>query len=84
MEIYTVNRKYMAFSLSGCEILGEAEAESFVKKLLEQWHLPCWQKIAIEVFAGQDEALYLAHPAPEIKISVAPYLLPFLGEYFTE
>lgn len=84
MKIHTATANYVAFSLSENELIGETEALKLVKAILNERLLPCWENISIEIFTGSHGALCLAHPMEEIKISVSPFLLPFLNEYFTE
>ncbi len=84
MKIHTVCSEFIAFSLSGAELMGESEATDFVREQLRESLLPCWHNISVEVFAGSGEALYLAHPLDSMKISIAPFLMPFIEEYFTE
>ncbi len=84
MEIHTANSHYVAFSLAGTEIMGEAEAVKTVKRILRERLIPCWNNISVEIFMGPNGALCLAHPTNELKISISPFLLPFLNEYFTE
>jgi len=84
MKVHTVCSKYIVFSLSNNEIMGENETMEFVRKQLKEKHIPSWNNISIEVFTGSGEALYFVHPQDYLKISVASFLLPFIDEYFTE
>ena len=84
MELLTACSKYIAFSLPENEIMGKKESELIIRTILHEYKLPEWREISIDVFVGRHNSLYLAHPGPEIKISISPLLMTFLGEYFTE
>lgn len=84
MKIYSVSDKCAAFSTESGENAGIREAEKILRKLLDSKHLKQWKQIHFDVFAGNASTLFLAYPEPEIKITVAPYALPFIQEYFTE
>ena len=87
MELLTACSKYIAFSLPENEIMGKKESELLIlliRTILHEYKLPEWREITIDVFVGRHNSLYLAHPGPEIKISISPLLMTILGEYFTE
>lgn len=84
MEIYTVCSRCAAFSIPGSSILSENDAEKLVRYLLKDKLLDQWECIHFDVFTSNDMILYLAYPEKAMKIRLADYALPFLGEYFTE
>lgn len=84
MKIHAVCQNYIVFSSTENEIMNETETKDFVRKQLQEKLIPSWNNISIEVFTGSGEALYLAHPIDSLKISIAPFLLPYMRDYFTE
>ena len=83
MEIYCINRRCAAFCTEPGEILSITQAEETVKKLLKDSKIDNWPCINIDVFCSDEKMLYLAYPGDELKITIAPYALPFIAEYFT-
>lgn len=83
MKIYCVNSRCVAFSTAAGKCLSRADAEDMVKKLLSKNHMEPWSTIHIDMFSSGDAKLCLAYPGQAMKISIAPYALPFIADYFT-
>ena len=84
MTVYTVGSDCIAFSLTANELAGEEEMKTIVKKILKDNLLPVWDNFVVEIYTGVCGSLCLARPKPKINITVSPFLLKYLMEYFTE
>ncbi len=84
MEIHAVCPEFIVFSAPTDNHIGKSEAEQLIRELLNINHIPQWSSICIDIFTGDENALFFAYPLHEIKLTLAPYALPFLEQYFTE
>ena len=84
MEIYCINERCAAFCIDSTERFSRKDAEELVKSLISTKKLESWETIHIDMFACGCRRLYLAYPDARLKISIAPYALPYISEYFTE
>ena len=84
MEIYCINERCAAFSLASGEKFSREDAEKLVKSLISSKNIENWDTIHIDMFACGCRRLYIAYPDARLRISIAPYALPYISEYFTE
>lgn len=83
MNIYHISSKCAVFTASAREKIGKTEAESLVKRMLAEKHMQ-WCNIGLDMFCSGEDVLFIAYPVDGLKITIAPYALPFIAEYFTE
>ncbi len=84
MTVHSVCERYAAFSVSSSETFNVRDIGTTLRNILMMNNIKPWSQIHVDVFSGGDETMYLAYPENGLSISIAPYALPFIKEYFTE
>ena len=81
---YTVSDCCVALILGREETLSAQTAKNIINELLKKNTGLVWDEMYIDIFSGKSGSLLLARPKVITKMSIAPYALPFLKDYFTE
>ena len=84
MEIHYLSQFGIVFSIEATVGPNREEAEKCIKKILNSAGLTPWNNICIDYYGINNKNICFAYPCEYSKISIAPYALPFIEEYFTE
>ena len=83
MKLQIISDKFMIFT-SPAEVLVCGDAlNKLVHKIQKENAISSWDNIRAEIYGCAKENLYFIYPE-NMKICLAEYVLPFLGEYFTD
>ena len=83
MKLQIISDKFMIFT-SPAEVLICGDAlNKLVHKIQKENAISSGDNIRVEIYSCNKENLYFIYPN-DVKIYLAEYALPFLGEYFTD
>ena len=83
MDVQIICDKYIVLSSTASELICGKELKKFVHKMQKDNHMILWENICAEIYSTGRENLYFIYP-DELKIYIAWYALPFLGDYFED
>lgn len=84
MDFCSANDSFVALILDESIHLDPQIAETLVRRELKNRKIKEWVNMYIDVFTAGGLCLLLARPNNITKISLAPYVIPWLMDYFTE
>ena len=84
MEIYYLSPYGIAFSAEAGVLINREETKDYIQQALISAGFAAWSNMCIDFYGIKDENICFAYPCEYSKISIAPYALPFIEEYFTE